>query len=163
MQRNQLISRWVIGYAVLQLLSAVAFGALAYLNRGLQFPELVENEAAAWAIGLFANRNLGLSLALIAALLLRNRAMLFVLFLLHFAIDLLDFFLVLGQGVGSLLFLVIQLLFFGLLLWLPTLLCLRWLWQAEAEKSVATPSVRAASAETAPAPEPLTLTHASGG
>lgn len=40
---SQKIPRWVIGYAILQLVLAVLFGAMPYLNRGFQFPELVGN------------------------------------------------------------------------------------------------------------------------
>ena len=56
---NQKIPRWIVGYAILQLVLALLFGAMAYLNRGFQFPELVGNTAALFPIGLFANRNLG--------------------------------------------------------------------------------------------------------
>lgn len=131
MQRNQKISRWVMGYAILQLVLAVAFGAMAYLNRGFQFPELVGNEGAAFAIGLFANRNLGVSVALITALILRNRAMLWTIFLVRFATDVFDFLMALGQGVDNVGALAGQLVFFALILWIPELLSMRWLWQTE--------------------------------
>lgn len=132
MQRNQKISRWIIGYAILQLVLAVLFGAMAYINRSAQFPELVDNAAALFPIGLFANRNLGVSVALIAALLLRNRAMLLTIFVIRFATDVFDFFLaIFGIGIEGVSGLIAQLIFFALILWLPELLSIRALWQAE--------------------------------
>ncbi|MEM7336403.1 MAG: hypothetical protein AAF490_30265 [Chloroflexota bacterium] len=94
------ISRWIIGYAILQLILAVLFGARAYLNRSFQFPKLVGNEDALFAIGLFANRNLGVSVALIAGLVLRSRPMVMIIFIARFATDAFDFLLaIFGTGV----------------------------------------------------------------
>ena len=114
---NQQIPRWIIGYATLQLILALLFGIMAYLNRSFQFPELVGNEAASFAIALFANRNLGVSVALIAALALRSRLMLLTIFIIRFATDVFDFlFSILGQGVEDVGALVGTLVFFGLIL-----------------------------------------------
>lgn len=133
MQRNQPISRWIIGYAILQLILALLFGLMAYFNRGGQFPELVGNVAATFPIGLFANRNLGVAVALIIALVLRNRPMLITLFIIRFATDVFDFLLaIFGIGIGSAGELAMQFVFFGLILWIPELLSIRALWQAEA-------------------------------
>lgn len=97
------IPRWIIGYAIFQLILAVLFGSLAYFNRGFQFPELVGNIDALFPIGLFANRNLGVSVALILALVLRNRPMLLTIFVIRFATDLFDFcFHCLGLGLMEL-------------------------------------------------------------
>jgi hypothetical protein len=60
--------RWIFAYAIFQLLLAVAFGIMAYVNRGFQFPELVGNADATFSVGLFANRNLGVVGALVAVL-----------------------------------------------------------------------------------------------
>lgn len=129
MSTKREIPRWIIGYAILQLLLALLFGALAYLNRGFQFPELVGNEGALFAIGLFANRNLGIAAALIGALLLRNRLMLFAIFIARFATDFFDFLLsAFGTGIDGAGALLGSLVFFGLVLWLPELLAIRTLW-----------------------------------
>ncbi|MEM7110930.1 MAG: hypothetical protein AAF614_00755 [Chloroflexota bacterium] len=134
---EQKIPRWIIGYAILQLALALLFGVLAYLNRGFQFPELVGNVDATFAIGLFANRNLGVAITFIVALILYfsqgatqlARPMLLTLFLVRFATDLFDFLLaILGVGVEGVGPLIGQLVFFALILWIPELLAIRTLW-----------------------------------
>ena len=126
------IPRWIIGYAILQLTLAVLFATMAYVNRGFQFPELVGNQDAFFAIGLFANRNFGVAIALIVALFLRDRNMLLAIFLVRFATDVFDFLLaVLGLGVDSAGALVSQLIFFALILWIPEILAIRALWSKE--------------------------------
>lgn len=127
----QKISPWVIGYAIFSLGLAILFGALAYLNRGFQFPELIGNPAAFFPIGLFANRNLAVAVAFIVALILRNRSMLLILFIIRFATDLFDFIMSLVNGVEGIGAIFGTLLFFGLLLWVPELLSIRWLWRSE--------------------------------
>ena len=125
------IPRWVIGYAVLQLILALLFGSLAYLNRGFQFPELVGNLDALFPIGLFANRNLGVSAALVLALVLRNRPMLLTIFVIRFATDVFDFLLSLfGTGIDGAGALIGTLVFFGLILWIPEILAIRILWSS---------------------------------
>lgn len=131
MPRKQPIAIWIIGYTILQLILALLFGTMAYLNPSFQFPELVGNDAAAFAIGLFANRNFGVAVALIVALMLRNRTMLFTLLLMRFVTDLFDFGMALRQGADGIGSLAAQLLFFALILWIPELLAMRWLWRAE--------------------------------
>ncbi|MEM7029041.1 MAG: hypothetical protein AAF629_05570 [Chloroflexota bacterium] len=125
------IPRWIIGYAILQLVLALLFGLMAYFNRGFQFPELVGNADALFPIGLFANRNLGVSVALIAGLVLRNRWMLLTVFVIRFATDVFDFFLGLANGGGGIGALVGMAVFFGLVLWIPEILAIRSLWKAE--------------------------------
>lgn len=126
------IPRWVIGYAILQLTLAVLFATMAYVNRSFQFPDLVGNQDALFAIGLFANRNFGVAIALVIALFLRDRNMLLAIFLVRFATDVFDFLLaVLGLGVDSAGALVGQLIFFALILWIPEILAIRALWKKE--------------------------------
>jgi len=128
---RQSIPRWIIGYAILQLALAVLFGAMAYINPTNQFPDLAGNDAA-FAVGLYANRNLGISVALIAALLLRNHNMLITIFIARFATDLFDFLLaVFGTGVDGVGALVGQLVFFALILWIPEIWAIRTLWSKE--------------------------------
>ena len=126
------IPRWVIGYAIFQLTLAILFATMAYVNRSFQFPELVGNEDALFAIGLFANRNFGVAVAMIVALFLRDRNMLLAMFLVRFATDVFDFLLaVFGLGVESPGALIGQFVFFSLILWIPELLAIRTLWRRE--------------------------------
>ncbi len=120
---------WIIAYAIFQLLLAVGFGIMAYVNRGFQFPELVGNIDANFPIGLFANRNLGVAVALIAALVLRNRLMLLTIFVVRLATDTFDFLMALSNGVEGIGQVVIMLVFFGLILWIPEILAIHSLWR----------------------------------
>ena len=132
MLKHQNIPRWVIGYAIFQLVLAILFAVLAYVNRGFQFPELVGNADALFPIGLFANRNLGVAAVMIIALILRNRAMLMGLFMIRFATDLFDFLLsAFGTGIDGAGAWIGTLIFFGLVLWGPELLAIRSLWSSE--------------------------------
>ena len=125
------IPKWVIGYAILQFALALLFGIMAYINPANQFPDIGGNDAA-FAIGLYANRNLGVSVALIVALLLRNRNMLIAIFIARFATDLFDFLLaVFGTGVDDGGALIGQLIFFAIVLWIPEVLAVRTLWNQE--------------------------------
>ena len=128
--KTEKIPTWIIAYGILQLVLAVLFGVMAYANRGFQFPELIDVAGALFPIGLFANRNLGVAIALGAALFLRRRDMLFILFLVRFATDLFDFFLGMANAesfsVGTI---IVQMVFFALILWIPELFAMRHLWQ----------------------------------
>lgn len=110
----QSIPRWVIIIAILHLLAALIFGVLAHVDSSNQFPDLVLNDDANFAVGLYANRNIGVAVALAAALALRSRLMLAGLFLARLVTDAGDFVMALTQNPESNA-LVGQLIFFGLL------------------------------------------------
>ena len=126
---HQKIPRWIIAYAIFQLILAVAFGLMAYVNRGFQFPELVGNADATFPIGLFANRNFGVAVGFVVALLLQNRTMLLTVFIIRLATDIFDFLLALGLGIDGIGALIGILVFFGLVLWIPEVLSIRSLWR----------------------------------
>ncbi|MEM8861531.1 MAG: hypothetical protein AAGD96_24675 [Chloroflexota bacterium] len=131
---NQYIPRWVYAYAILQLVLALLFGIMAYVNRGFQFPELVGNAAALFPIGLFANRNLGVSVALITGLAVRSRKILLAVFIIRLATDLFDFLLsAFGTGIEGIGAWIGTLVFFGAILWIPELLAVRSLWGNDLE------------------------------
>ncbi len=111
---RQHLPRAVVVLAVLHLLAAVAFGLLAHIDPLNQFPDLVLNDDAHFAAGLYANRNIGIGLALAAALVVGSRMMLIGLFIARFATDVADLIMAFTQDLdaGDV---VGQLVFFGVL------------------------------------------------
>ncbi|MEM9135214.1 MAG: hypothetical protein AAF962_25465 [Actinomycetota bacterium] len=111
---QQFLPRAVVVLGVLHALAAIVFGSLAHIDSTNQFPDLVTNDDGLFAVGLYANRNLGVGLALLAALAVRSRLAVVGLFLARFITDLADFVVALADldGAGAL---VRQLIFSGLL------------------------------------------------
>lgn len=111
---GQSIPRSVAVITALHLVAALLFGALAHIDPSNQFPELVQNDDGLFAVGLYANRNIGIALALGAALALRSRWALMGLMAARFVTDVGDLLTALttdltgGELVG-------QFVFFGLL------------------------------------------------
>ena len=110
----QSVPRSVTVIAVLHLVAALAFGVLAHVDPTNQFPDLVTNDDGHFAVGLYANRNIGIAIALLASLLVRSRLAIAGLMLARFATDVADFVMALTQELtgGEI---VGQLVFFGLL------------------------------------------------
>lgn len=110
----QPIPRSVSVIAALHLIAALAFGVLAHIDSSNQFPDLVTNDDGTFAVALYANRNIGIGVALLVALLVRSRMALAGLVAARFVTDVADFVTGLtreataGEFVG-------QLVFFGLL------------------------------------------------
>lgn len=88
---------------VLHMLAALAFGLMALVAPENQFPELVRNADGEFAVALYANRNVGVGVALAVALGLRQAWMLTALFVVRLVTDLGDFVeaLVAGGGAGA--------------------------------------------------------------
>lgn len=133
---NQPLNRSVVIIVALHALAAVVFGSMVYLNPGNQFPDLVSNgdlvnDDAQFATGLYANRNIGVGLALVGGLLLRSRLVLLGLMAARFITDVGDLIMSLttqdlGGGGGV----VGQLVFFAIL-FASELWVIRALWAAE--------------------------------
>ncbi|MEM9655031.1 MAG: hypothetical protein AAGA65_23265 [Actinomycetota bacterium] len=127
---NQNLPRSVIVIAGLHLLAALLFGALAHIDSSNQFPDLVVNDDSNFAVGLYANRNIGVGLGLLVALLLQSRMAVFGLMGARFITDVADLVMAFTQ-VESAGEVVGQLIFFGVLL-LSELYVLRTLFRREA-------------------------------
>ncbi|MEM9562839.1 MAG: hypothetical protein AAGA93_09495 [Actinomycetota bacterium] len=109
-----MIPRSVAVLAVLHAAAALLFGTLAHLDSSNQFPDLVVNDDSLFAVGLYANRNIGVGLALLAMLFLASRWGLMALFGARFLTDAADLVMAFTNtdGAGAL---IGQLVFFGLL------------------------------------------------
>ncbi len=111
---RQSIPRSVAVLVVLHALAALVFGSLAHLDASNQFPDLVVNDDSRFAVGLYANRNIGVGLALLVALVLGSRWGLGGLIGARLLTDAADLVMAITtvDGAGAL---VGQLVFFGLL------------------------------------------------
>ncbi len=129
---RQAVPRSVVVIVVLHLLAAVVFGGLAHLDSTNQFPDMVVNDDANFAVGLYANRNLGIGAALAAALVLLSRMALLGLMAARFFTDIADLIAATTriESAGAL---VGQLVFFGLLFW-SEIYVLRTLFRLESEQ-----------------------------
>lgn len=94
----QSVPRSVTVIAALHLLAALVFGVLAHIDSTNQFPDLVTNDDGRFAVGLYANRNIGIAAALLIALLVRSRMAIAGLMLARFGTDVADFVTALTQG-----------------------------------------------------------------
>ncbi|MEM7341291.1 MAG: hypothetical protein AAF467_21730 [Actinomycetota bacterium] len=141
---NQPLSRSVVIIVALHALAAVAFGSMVYLAPGNQFPDLVSggeliSDDAQFATGLYANRNIGVGLALVIGLVLRSRLVLLGLMAARFITDVGDLVMSLttqdlGGGGGV----VGQVVFFAIL-FASELWVIRRLWTAETATSSPAP------------------------
>lgn len=98
---RQHIPRAVIVITVLHAVAALAFGVLAHVDSSNQFPDLVVNDNADFAVGLYANRNIGVGVMLVTALVLGIRWGLVALFGARFVTDVGDFVMGLTQADGG--------------------------------------------------------------
>lgn len=104
------LPRSVIAIAGFHLVAALVFGVTAHVDASFQFPELVSNDDADFAVSLYANRNIGIGLALVAALGLRSPLAIAGLMVARFVTDLADLVVAFtggpetGQVVGSIVF-----------------------------------------------------------
>lgn len=112
---RQSIPRAVAVIVVLHLLAALVFGLLAHLDSSNQFPDLVANDDGTFAVGLYANRNIGIGVALLLALIAGSRQAIIGLFVARLVTDVADLIMAFTQldGAGAA---VGQIIFFGLLL-----------------------------------------------
>lgn len=111
---GQHLPRPVIVIVALHLAAAIAFGAMAHLDPSNQFPELVQNDDGLFAVGLYANRNIGVGVALLVGLLLRSPLAIGGVMLARFVTDLADLVTAVTQG-GDAGALAGQAVFFGVL------------------------------------------------
>ncbi len=128
---TQTIPRSVVVVGVLHAFAALLFGALAHIDPSNQFPELVTNDDGLFAVGLYANRNIGVGLAIVAAITIGSRWALMGLFAARAITDAADLVMALttvdsgGAVLG-------QLTFFGLL-FVSEFFVLRTLFRLEQE------------------------------
>ncbi len=108
------LPRSVVVVVTLHLLAALAFGALAHIDSTNQFPTLVLNDDGRFAVGLYANRNIGVGLGLLAGLVLRSPLMLLASMLTRLFTDVGDFIMALTVEL-SVESLAPQIIFFSLL------------------------------------------------
>ncbi len=111
---GQHLPRPVIVIVALHLAAAIGFGVMAHLDPSNQFPDLVQNDDGLFAVSLYANRNIGIGVALLVSLLLRSRLAIAGLVLARFVTDLADLVTAVTQGGGAGA-LAGQAVFFGLL------------------------------------------------
>lgn len=98
---NQRLPIPVTVIVVLHLVAALLFGILALADPSLQFPDLVLNDDGEFVSSLYANRNIGMAVALLVALLLRSPFALAGLLLARFVTDLADLVVALASGSGG--------------------------------------------------------------
>ncbi len=84
------LPRPVIVIVALHLVAAIGFGAMAHLDPSNQFPDLVQNDDGRFAVGLYANRNIGIGVALLVSLVLRSPLAIAGLVLARLATDIAD-------------------------------------------------------------------------
>ena len=98
---RQSLPRWVVIVVALHAFAALTFGTIAHLDPSVQFPDLTANDDGLFATGLYANRNIGVGLALLTALALRSRWMLAGLMLARFSTDVADLIMAVTQAEGG--------------------------------------------------------------
>ena len=116
---------WLVVVVIIEVLPMLVFPILAMFVPSA-VPGLSGGEKFAFAASIYSARNLAVGIALLIALWLRDKAMLFILILVRLITDLMDFPTLLFLGDVKNVYLVSSIFVF--LYYIPALFALRYLW-----------------------------------